>query len=204
MGVALVTGAALGSFIILIAASAIVIVLVLTGGPALARLLVRHRLEAIRDDCVDAVLDGWLQRDESVDHFIRSVERTARCARRVTLLRSLAMYIAIVKLQVSRAEFPTAPSYCDLNPAERKFMHGLEKRQLDALWSYLTWGSPMGWAIAPLLIAINRRVRRTAKVATPKDALPCLTRDAALCNEQSESPATVQWVNGSHHLFAPR
>lgn len=198
-----VTSSGVGSFVSLIAAAALVIILILIGIPSLARILLRYRLDTLRDDCVDAILDGKLPRDSSVQSFIRSVERIGPRARLLTLSRAIAMYLAFVKLGTPVSDLTIAPSYHHLTSDERKLMSDFDSRRQAALWSYLIWGSPMGWAIAPVLLVINRRVSPSSPVAKPEDALPKLTREAALCAEQSPNSATVEWMCGKG-IFVPR
>lgn len=196
------TSAQLGSLVTLVTASAVVIILVLFGTPRLARLLFRHRLESIRDDCVDAILDDRLRREPPVDSFLGLVDYAAEHARWLTLPRALAMYAAYAGLGVDVTELAAIPSYCELEPAERKIMHDLDSRCQAAFWSYMTWGSPFGWVIG-LLTLIARRVHPGSKFAKTENALPTITREA-MCSERSAYPAAAQWASGSRHLFAGR
>lgn len=84
----------------LIVACAFVFALVLAGCPGLARLLFRHRLEGIRDDGVDAVLDGRLRRDDPVRTFLNVLELIAAHARWVTPARGVAMVSGLRDLGV--------------------------------------------------------------------------------------------------------
>jgi hypothetical protein len=197
-----VTSAELGAFASLIAASGLVIFLILVGVPAVARLLFRYRLETVRDDCVDAVLDGQLPSDPSVKAFVGSVDRLATRARDLTLPRAVAMYITFLRFGVPENALPEPACYRELEPAQHKLMDEFERRRGAALWSYLTWGSLMGWVLAPALVAIAHRVSPVGRFVKPADALPKLTRDAVLCSDQSSSPLAVEWV--SRRLFAHR
>ena len=55
------TDAQAATFVTLLAALTCLFLLVILGVPRLARLLFRHRLEVIRDDCMDAILDDQLR-----------------------------------------------------------------------------------------------------------------------------------------------
>jgi hypothetical protein len=169
---AAVTGADVGSFVSIVAASVLVMALIVTGIPALARVLFRHRVEALRDECVDAILDGKLRPEPTVESFIRSTEQIGSRARRLTLLRAITMYIALVRLQTPRSVLPAQATYSDLEPDEARIFSDLERRYKDAFWSYLSWGSATAWIIAPLLKVIFRRVNPKADVATEREVLP--------------------------------
>jgi hypothetical protein len=200
-----VTSTELGVFATLIATSAVVIVLILTGVPRLARLLFRQRLETIRDDLVDAVLDGRLPREASLQSFIKSLDQVGDQARLLTLPRAIAMYLALVKLRVPNATLGPVDSFGSLESDERRLMHEFEKRRQSALWSYLTWGSPLGWAMAPLLVAITRHIHPVGKLADAEEALPRLTDEAVLYGgDETSSPGAVGWIRGARHLIAPQ
>lgn len=194
------TGAQLSSFAVLIAASAVVIVALMLGVPVVARVLFRDRMEAVRDDCVDALIEGRLQRDDSVRLFIESADQTAKSARLLTLPRAFAMSMAYTKLGVSKA--PDKKSYCELSPGERKLMHDLEGRRRTAILSYAIWGSPAGWALAPFLRMAARKEGQTGQIAKSRDALPKITSEAAMSEEQcaSPAPAPVRWVHGASRV----
>src|ERR1700733_3747720 len=169
---AAVTGADVGSFVSMIAASVLVMALIVIGIPALARVLFRYRVEALRDECVDAIFDGKLRPEPTVESFIRSTEQIGPRARRLTLLRAVTAYIALVQLQTPRSVFPAQTAYSDLEPDEARILSDLERRYNDAFWSYLSWGSATAWIIAPLLKVIFRRVDPKADVVTRKEVLP--------------------------------
>jgi hypothetical protein len=166
------TGSDIGSFVSLIAACVIVFAVIIVGIPYLVRVLFRHRVEVLRDECVDAIFDGKLRPEASVKSFIRSTENIGSRARRLTLLRALVAYVALVRLQTPRSVLPTRASYSDLEPREATILSDLEKRYDDAFWSYLSWGSATAWLIAPLLKVIFRRVNPKADAATEREVLP--------------------------------
>jgi hypothetical protein len=112
------------------------------------------------------------------------------------------MYLALVKLRVPDAALRPAENYRELEPEERKLMHDFERRRQAALWSYLIWGSPLGWVIAPLLVAIDRLINPAGSLAKAGGALPWLTDQAVLGAEQGSNAATVDWVRGTRHLSA--
>lgn len=165
------TGSDIGSFVSLIAACVIVLTLIVTGIPYLARVLFRHRVEVLRDECVDAIFDGKLRPEASVKSFIRSTENIGPRARRLTLLRALVTYVALVRLQTPRSVLPPPPSYPDLGPDEQLIMGALDKRYQDAFRSYLSWGSATAWIVAPLLKVIFHRVNPEADPETEKQRL---------------------------------
>jgi len=198
-----VTGAQIESFVTLIAASAVVIILVFVGVPRLARLLFRHRMESIRDDGVNEILDGRLRREPPVDMFLETVDHAAEHARWVTFARSAAILLALKDLGVEDpSEVARAPSYCELESGERKIMHDLEERTYAAFRSYMIWGSPLGWAIAPVAL-IASRLHPESKLAKTEDALPALARDA-MSGDQGSHPKTARWAAGSGHRYAER
>jgi hypothetical protein len=180
------------SFATVITALAVVIVLILTGVPLLARLLFRRRLEAIRDDGVDALLDGHLRQEPPVENFLSAVDRAGRYARWMTLARSAAILRAFVDLGCDPDEMLAPETYSELTEPERAIVAGLEGRVETAFRSYLIWGSPLGWAIAPLVL-IASRVRPDGKLAKTEDALPVLARET-MCPDQVRHPTVALWA----------
>lgn len=197
------TSSDVGSFVSLIMASALVITLILVGIPGIARIVFHFRVEAVRDECMDAILAGRLRPEPSVQSFIRSTEEIGARARRLTLLRAAAVYVALVQLQAPRTVLPEPPSYDDLEPNERALMGNLEERYQNAFWSYLNWGSPIAWLIAPLLRVIGHRIDPASRIVRPRDAVPALTYEAAVGREHDPISATAQWL-GARHVSANR
>jgi hypothetical protein len=192
----------LESFVTLTATSALVIILVILGGPRLARLLFRQRVESIRDDCMDAILDGRLQRGPLVDRFLAAIEHGAERARWRTLPRIVALYIACVNLGVGRAGPAERPSYAELRPDERDMMHSLETRVEAAYQSYLVWGSPAGWAFGPLVL-IAHHIRPRGKLATTDGTLPALAREA-MCTDTDSRQTAEGWPSWTRRMYAGR
>jgi hypothetical protein len=193
-----VTSAQAESFWALIAASVVMLALVLTGCPGLARLQFRRRLESIRGDGVNAVLDGRLSREEPVPTFLRSLDLIAVHARWITLARGVALASGLRDLGVGDPDdLAPAPGYCHLPAGERQIMHDLETRVETAFRSYLIWGSPAGWATAPLVILASR-IRPGGKIARTENALPVVAREAVRGNAASHAK-TTRWALRSQH-----
>jgi hypothetical protein len=190
-----VTSTQIESFVTLVVASGVVIVLVLVGGPALARLLFRFRLEAVHDAAVDAVLERRLRPERPVTIFTEDVDRAAEHPHWVTLARGGAMLRALKDLGV---EDPTKLipqlSYSELEPSERKIMHELEQRTFSAFRSYLIWGSPLGWALAPLVFLIHFHPGR--KFTKTDQAVPAVAR-GAMCGDTGVYRKATRWASGS-------
>jgi len=189
-----VTSTQIESFVTLIATSGAVIILVLVGGPTLARLLFRSRLEAVHDAAADAVFDGRLRPERPVKTFMAAVEHGAEHARWMTLARSGAILRALKDLGVDDpAELFPPLSYGELEPDERRIMHGLEQSTYAAFRSYMIWGSPLGWVLGPLMLVIHihpgRRFTRTDQ------AVPVVAREA-MCGGGGAYREASQWAGG--------
>jgi hypothetical protein len=197
------TSAQAQSFATLITALAVVLTIVLAWAPKLARLLFRHRLDAIRDEGVDAILDGRLRQEPPVDAFLQAVDQGRKYARWLTLARNVAILSAPADLGVDDPIVMHSPnSSWELDGHERKIMHGLEQRIADAFRSYLIWGSPLGWALAPIAL-IASRTRPGGELAKAEDALPALARETMRAHASSY-PKIAQWAAGSRHSYAER
>jgi hypothetical protein len=183
------------SFGTLIAVSAVLVVIVLVGGPALARLLFRSRLEVVHDIAVDAILDGDLQPEHPVKTFIEAVDHAAEHPRWLTLARGVAMLRALEDLGI---EDPTklAPqlSYRGLQPSERELMHELEQRTYAAFRSYMIWGSPLGWAVAPFIFLVKfhpgKRFTKTDKT------VPAVAREV-MSVDSDDYRRAARWICGA-------
>lgn len=189
------TSTQIESFATLIAASGVVIILVLVGGPALARLLFSSRLEAIHDAAVDAVLDGQLQPEHPVTIFTEAVDHAAEHPRWLTLARSGAILRALKDLGVDDpTELVSQLSYSELEPHERKIMFALEQRTFAAFRSYLIWGSPLGWVVAPLMFLIHFHPGK--KFTKTDRAVPAVAREA-MCGDSGAYRKAARWASGS-------
>jgi hypothetical protein len=155
--------------------SALVFALVILGGPRLARLLFRQRLEAVRDDCMDEILNGRLRRDPAVDKFLTATARGAERAQWRTLPHLLALYVACVQLKVRRPA--QQPTYTGLQPGEREIMKDLDARVERAYRSYLRWGSPLGWAQALLVLTVRLRHPRAKVISLHRLARQAMSDD---------------------------
>jgi hypothetical protein len=184
-------------FWVLIATCTTIVALVLTGCPRLARLLFRHRLECIRDDGVDAVLDGRLRQSEPVRTFLRAMDLIATHARWVTLARGVALVSGLRDLGANPGAQAAACDCRGLPAGERQIMAELEARVEAAFRSYLIWGSPAGWVITPL-VTLAGRVRPGGKIAKTEDALPVIAREAVRA-DPANYPKTARWVLRSQH-----
>lgn len=177
----------------LIVACAVVFALVLVGCPRLARLLFQHRLEGIRDDGVDAVLDGRLRRDDPVRTFLKVLELIAAHARWVTLAKGVALVSGLRDLGVDDpADLVSASGYGGLPAGEQQIMNELEARFETAFRSYMIWGSPAGWALAPMVILASW-VHPGGKIARTEYALPVVAREAVR-SDPASYPKTALWA----------
>jgi hypothetical protein len=193
------TSSQAASFATIIVALATILALVLTGAPCLARMWFRHRLEAIRDDGVDAILNGQLRQEFPVSDFLHALELGGKGARWLTIARSVAVVAALADCDVDDPRnMVKGRSHCDLEPGERKVIHGLEERAAAAWRSYLIWGSPLGWALAPLA-SVAARYRPHGKVARTEDALPAAAREA-MCAEYGSHGTASRWPGSLHTM----
>ena len=181
------------SFWALIITVCVLLALVLVGGPSLARLLFRSKLEGIRDDGVDAVLDGRLRQEAPISAFLGVVDDMARHARWVTLARGVALVNGLRDLGVDDpGEIASKPRYDDLPCGERTIVRDLEIRVQAALRSYLIWGSPAGWAIAPLVVLASH-IRPGGKFARTEESLPVVAHEA-LHGDPAREWKTTRWA----------
>ena len=192
------TGSQAGSFAVLIGGLIAVAAVAVVGLPCLARMRFRDRLEAIRDDGVDAIIAGRLRQEEPVADFLAAIEVGGDYARWVTFARNVAILTALADLgfEDPRDLYPP-PSYCELDGGERKIMHSLEERATSAFRSYLIWGSPLGWALAPIAV-LTVKARPHGKVAKAEHALPAAARKTILAGS-GDSPKATSWTAGSPH-----
>jgi hypothetical protein len=164
-------------FAVLFGAIAIVCLLVAVGVPALSRLMLRRRLEVIRDACVDAVLNGRLRNLPSVQQFIVATESSAARPQSLSLPRVFAAYLAMTSLGVDVREAAPSPRHPELDQAERQIMGELEDRLCDAYRSYLKWGTPMSWLLRPLVSFLGSD-DPAIDIVPAEDALPTVAREA--------------------------
>jgi len=165
--------ATLGS---LAASIAVLFILAIVAVPRLARLLFLHRIEVIRDNCLDAILDDRLRETTSVKSFLRLVEMGSELPRLITLPRLLAMSRAMVNVGIDLTEMTPPPPYTDLGPAERTLMLKLDKCMCDAYMAYLNWGSPSSFVLRPLSIFVSR-IHPGSAFAKAEDAVSVVARE---------------------------
>jgi len=139
---------------------AITLVLAVWGIRRLAQIAFTSRLEAIRDDCEDAVLDGRLREKQQVKELLSRLDDMMKYGRRVTYARLLALRLAAsqVGLDIVAEAQTEELSYSGLQPTERRIMHELEERLLQAWVSYVNLSTPLGWAHT-VASRIGRRLR---------------------------------------------
>lgn len=177
------------SFVILITALVLILLLLIIGVPRLARLLFRHRLEIIRDECIDAILDDHLREAPSVRHFLRTVETATQISHYLTLSRLFALAWAMIDSGVDTKTAVTPPaSYDDLHRAEREIMRQLDSRLCRAYASYLNWGSPASWPRRPF-VALAGLIRPAGHIAMARKALPAVARETLQDTAARRSPA---------------
>lgn len=170
------TSAQVTAFVTLVLAIIALFVLVIRGVPQIARLLFLRRIEVIRDECMDAVLDGRLRETRSVGRFLKAIDVGADIAPHVTLARMFAVARAMVDTGRDTGSMARSPRFSDLSPAEREFMHTLDERLYRAYISYLTWGSPAALVLKPYLVLAGR-FRRGGRIVKAEDAMPAVARE---------------------------
>jgi hypothetical protein len=131
----------------MVSALALVSLFAVTGIPRIARLVFVHRLEVIRDDCVDAILAGQVSESPSVARFLKVAETGAEQPRLLTMPWLFAVSRAMIDLGVVIPDTSSVPGYDDLPPAAGERMKQLHRRLCAAYRSYLAWGSPAGWIL---------------------------------------------------------
>jgi hypothetical protein len=186
------------SFTTLIAALVLICLLVIIGVSRLARLLFRHRLEVIRDECVDAILEGHLHKTPSVRHFLRTVEAGTAVSHVLTLPRLFALAEAMIDVGVPIESIALPTCYADLEPAERKIMYRLEDGLCSAYRSYLNWGSPASWPRRPF-VCLAGLIHPSGRTAKAKEALPAVARE-----ELEDTGVRPPTLPSTRHLLAGR
>jgi hypothetical protein len=178
------------ALLVSLAALAAVCILAFWGLPSIARELFEYRLQVIRDDCTDALLDGRLSKNEAVILFLWRTDALRRNLRQVTLAKAYLAHLVLRRANLNGLEFPSSQ---DLRPPERFVLEELESRLRDATISLLNWGSPLGWlmALASPILRPTRRLspwlqtspgtrtlaRETCSTGAPADvlaAVPCI------------------------------
>ena len=190
------TSAQTATFVTLLAALICLFLLVILGAPCLARLLFLHRLEVIRDDCMDAVLDDRLREAPSVELFLKVTETGAALPRQLTPPHLYAASRVIVDAGIDIADLAPPPTYEDLGPDERGIMDELDKRMRMAYTAYLKWGSPASWILRPLVFLASR-IHPGSDLAKTKVALPDVARETL-----QEAPAQQEKSEKSSGLPA--
>jgi hypothetical protein len=183
--------AALGGALLLL------FLLVIIGIPYLARLEFIRRLESIRDECFDAILQDRLHEGQSVELFLRGVETSAAASRLLTVPRLLAFARALIDVGIDPQELVLLPGYPDLPAGERHIMGELEARLCEAYRCYLNWGSTTSWIRRPYLWLISC-LRPASAIARAREVLPAVARETL----QHTAKPTRNPPPG--HLFASR
>jgi hypothetical protein len=165
------------TFAVLLGAIAVLCLLVTVGVPVVSRLMLRHRLEVIRDACVDAVLTSKLPNLPSVQQFIAATESSAARPQPLSLPRVFAAYVAMMSLGIDVREMTSSPRHPELDQDERDLMGKLEDQLCDAYRSYLKWGTPMSWLLRPLVSFLGSD-SPAIDVVPEEDALPAVAREA--------------------------
>lgn len=172
--------------------------LVIVGIPRLARLLFRYRLEVLRDECMDAILDDRLREVGPVRRFLRAVEASAAVPHLLTMPRLLAITQALMDAGVDLRALAPPPGYADLRPDERGIMDQLDARLSDAYRSYLDWGSPAVWVRRPCLWLVGW-IRPASNIVRARAVLPAVARETL-----QDSTAKTRRAVLPGHLFASR
>jgi hypothetical protein len=171
-----VTSAQTAAFASLVISLAVLFLLVILGIPRLARLVFVHRIEVIRDACMDAILDDQIRETSSVRRFVQVTETGAELPHLLTLPRLFALSKAMVDVGIDVSHVASAHTYADLPAAQRGVMLELDDRLCKAYASYLNWGSPAGFVLRPLG-ALMSRIQPGSAFAKAEDAVPAVARE---------------------------
>ena len=148
---------------VLIVTLALVFWLVLVGRPGLAKQRVQIEGERVRDELVDAYLDGVIPRD---DPHIRSLMFYCHIVIEHTDQLRLNHAVAVV-LAVRKHGF--SPSEGHDSVSEDALLLAAERELDELIGDYMIHGSRLWLVLAPARI-IWRVIRRLADVATPRSA----------------------------------
>lgn len=114
--------------------------------PAQLRSMFRYRVWRLRDEFVDAVLDGRLQWGPSVDDLLERMEFTIRAARELTLVRLLSVHFLVRDLRLQERK----PAHTD----EEILLEEYRFRLIQLVAMHVMAGSPSGWIGSVLLSLI--------------------------------------------------
>jgi hypothetical protein len=195
---AVMTDAQEAVFAVMLGTLVALCLIVIVGIPAVTRLMLRLRLEAIRVDCVDAVLCGRLRNLQSVQRFIADTESSAARPRSLSLPRVFAAYVAMTSLGIDAREMDLPQRRAELDDAESKFMDGLEERLCDAYRSHLKWGTPMSWLLRPVISLLGSDHPNIASVPA-EGPLPAVAREAFQSTDRHASAKSLM-----RHMYAGR
>jgi hypothetical protein len=171
-----VTSAQIATFVTMAAALALIVLLAVVGTPRLAGLVFVYRLEVIRDNCMDAILDDKLHESTSVRRFLRGIETATAWPEHLTLPYLFAVSQEMVAAGIDVARLGVPPKYDDLGDRESRFMLDLDARMCDAYRSYLNWASPVGWLLRPITIVVSR-IRPRSTIAIARGAVHGVARE---------------------------
>jgi hypothetical protein len=121
--------------------------LALTGSQSLARLQFRHTIEAIRDDGVDAILDGRLRADGPASYYLGSLETMAEQANWDTVAIAVKF---LPNMAVEGEGREPSPIFLSMTVEEQNILRGLQARVKAAVRAYLIWGNPVRWLLLRL------------------------------------------------------
>jgi hypothetical protein len=185
-----VAGEQLASFVTIIGAAAGVFTLIVHGVTRQALRAFRYRLEAIRDECVDAIIEKRLRRSPPVEALLNDLALSSACAKEITLARVLAIRRAVEELGIDldAASEQTPAGHEDLSPDERGLVNKYTHDLFCAWSTYLKWGSPLGWILTPVAATINR----VADVGDAPNAGPSRTSPSDPHPLPSEEPERIQ------------
>lgn len=125
--------------------------------PAVARIKMIDLLEAVRDECEDAITAGYLPRDECTRELTSNCQAFIDSAKRISLSSIFAMRLAIDPSAL-RNSLPEPPSFAKLTAPQRRYMHQLEHRITEAVADFLINGSRIWWLLRPA-IWVGRHLR---------------------------------------------
>jgi hypothetical protein len=158
------TGTELAMFALLLSTVAGVWLTLFYLFPLIARAKFQYRAAVLRDECMDAVLDGRLRREAPVESFLVRANAMAARPDLFTLARALAVHLTIKDLNWE----PKEPSYDSLKPEERELLGRLDAELMTAFVRRLILGSSFGWLfwLASVLLPPLLRLKRPSKAVT--------------------------------------
>jgi hypothetical protein len=149
--------------------------------PRAARAKFQYRATVLRDECMDAVLDGRLRRAAPVEAFLDLADAMATRPDFFSLTRAWAVHRTMKRLNWK----VQPPSHDSLKPEERELLDRLDEQLEKAFVQRLVLGSSFGWLFwlasvaVPHVLRLKGRSEPVNVVATPQH----LARDYSAASE---------------------